>query len=906
MKNSTSESLYNFWASFNDYTSKEEIEKIETLNATFDYTPSEFCQNGIDPIPNVTTPGGLFSSTAGLVFVDTATGIVDLDASTPGTYQITYTVASGSPLVFMQSITINAAQPASISYNNNGSSSTTLCRSSSNPTPIITGVSGGEFTSSPDGLVFAGGGGGGSIFIAKPEENQKMMSSTGEIDLNASTPGEYVVQYTTPEGCVVASHTVFIVDLIDAAYSYGSPVFCQDGIDPAPIFSQPLPAGQGQVFLVTAGGSGLKFVDNDNQVNALIDLSESAVGFYSVQRVIFNNCGTGGFTSSTINLQIIASGNTSFSYSAATFCKNDPNPVATISGTNGGMFSSTDPNLIFADAATGEIDVTATPAGMYPIVYDLTGICAATSTPQDITIVGADASFSYAVTEYCSGDVDPLPTITGTAGGVFSNSSSSGLVINAGSGLIDLDASAEGPHEITYTTAGACAGSSTFTITIITNSIADFEYALPAYCQSDTNPSPVITGSGGGSFSSTAGLVFIDANTGEIDLSASTPGQYTLTYEIPDPCGIVVQKDITIDSENPTLSFETSLDDAPFIASPGATIDIELGRKLEIRFPETFNGTVSWSGPDSFSSTGTEVEISNDIQLSNSGTYTAAITFDVACGSAPTTYDFVVNVLNSVVRLSPKVFLQGAMLGTTDNLMRDDLRTLGYLPNDTPYSDGVSVDGSIFNDAALDADNIVDWVFIELRDAVTNTTVIDAQSAFVQKDGDIVDINGNTELTMTATTGGSYYIVIKHRNHLGIMTATPIALNTIPINIDFRDGSQATFIKDSGAEAQTSIGMPVGTVGMWAGDANGDNQITYFGASTESIVIRQRVFDDSGNLFNLPTYPSQGYSSTDVNMNGVTGYFGANTEFVFIRDNVFSNPLNIFNLPTNPVNQQLP
>ncbi len=63
-------------------------------DASFSYLQSDFCQNEANPLPAITTFGGIFSANAGLL-LDTATGEIDLSASSPGTYTVTYTT-SGS------------------------------------------------------------------------------------------------------------------------------------------------------------------------------------------------------------------------------------------------------------------------------------------------------------------------------------------------------------------------------------------------------------------------------------------------------------------------------------------------------------------------------------------------------------------------------------------------------------------------------------------------------------------------------------------------------------------------------------------------------------------------------------------------------------------------------------------
>ena len=86
--------------------------------------------------------------------------------------------------------------------------------------------------------------------------------------------------------------------------------------------------------------------------------------------------------------------------------------------------------------------------------------------------------------------------------------------------------------------------------------------------------------------------------------------------------------------------------------------------------------------------------------------------------------------------ISPKIFLQGAGLNPNsgeEDLMRDDLRVAGLIPTISPYSDGAVVISTVFDATGNDA--IVDWVWIELRDAMDNTIVSHSRSALLQRDG---------------------------------------------------------------------------------------------------------------------------------------------------------------------------
>lgn len=64
---------------------------------------------------------------------------------------------------------------------------------------------------------------------------------------------------------------------------------------------------------------------------------------------------------------------------------------------------------------------------------------------------------------------------------------------------------------------------------------ADFSYAGSPFCQYGNNPFPIYTGSSSAGIYSAApaGLVFVQVNTGQIDLGLSAPGTYTVTNYIP-------------------------------------------------------------------------------------------------------------------------------------------------------------------------------------------------------------------------------------------------------------------------------------------------------------------------------------------------------------------------------------
>lgn len=220
-----------------------------------------------------------------------------------------------------------------------------------------------------------------------------------------------------------------------------------------------------------------------------------------------------------------------------------------------------------------------------------------------------------------------------------------------------------------------------------------------------------------------------------------------------------------------------------------------------------------------------------------------------------------VSILPAIL-VKPSVFLQGAALNPNngeESLMRDDLREVGLIPTTSPYSDNLVADASVFTVTGSDA--IVDWVWVELRHKISNTVLVNSQSALLQRDGNIVAIDGMSDLSFYQSPD-NYYVVIKHRNHLGIMSKAPIALSSTSSSVDFTKSSTQTY----GTNAQTTFGMPTGVVGMWSGDADGDGNIN-FGFDNNKILLDLLLHPDNitfSSSFSL----GDGYSDADLDLSG--------------------------------------
>ncbi|MEL6653747.1 MAG: hypothetical protein AAFQ87_23375, partial [Bacteroidota bacterium] len=76
-------------------------------------------------------------------------------------------------------------------------------------------------------------------------------------------------------------------------------------------------------------------------------------------------------------------------------------------------------------------------------------------------------------------------------------------------------------------------------------------------------------------------------------------------------------------------------------------------------------------------------------------------------------------------------------------------------------------------------------------------------------------------------SAGNYYFALKHRNHLGVMTQTPISLGNTSLTVNFADGTSPTY----GSNAQNPIGN-TGHYCMVSANANSDKVVDAADRST--------------------------------------------------------------------------
>lgn len=286
------------------------------------------------------------------------------------------------------------------------------------------------------------------------------------------------------------------------------------------------------------------------------------------------------------------------------------------------------------------------------------------------------------------------------------------------------------------------------------------------------------------------------------------------------------------------------------------------------------------------------------IFTSYSGTYTFTVMDSSSCSASATiTLTDPGNPSNDLV-LSARAFLQGPF-DTGTMMMHDSLRTKGLIPLIEPYtgmpylkpligeSGGTSVPPAILEINGPNA--IVDWILIEMRHAGNPANIVATKRALIQRDGDIVSASdGMSPVHIQNLAAGDYYVGIKHRNHLGVMTQLPLHFSILtPVFVDFT----------SPGPVYTNpyiVNPPRKTIGtthlLWSADANTNKNVKYNGNAND----KEKVLSALGGTAFINNIITHSYRQEDLNLDGKILYNGSDNDRVIILNNVgVSNPNSI-------------
>jgi hypothetical protein len=199
--------------------------------------------------------------------------------------------------------------------------------------------------------------------------------------------------------------------------------------------------------------------------------------------------------------------------------------------------------------------------------------------------------------------------------------------------------------------------------------------------------------------------------------------------------------------------------------------------------------------------------------------------------------------------------------------MNISLNTAGSIPLNQPYNITPFNYTGTESVASIPA-NVVDWVLIEHRkpasglptDAVVATTS-GRKAGFLLNNGTVVDLDGVTPLSVQISKQGTSFLVVRHRNHLGVLS------NGIPSN---ENGSftndyslLANVYKPVGAASDPLVLLAGGVeYGLWAGDASRNGTVNV----TDVNQIRGAIAASLSGYLTTDINLSNSINVTDVNL----------------------------------------
>lgn len=303
-------------------------------------------------------------------------------------------------------------------------------------------------------------------------------------------------------------------------------------------------------------------------------------------------------------------------------------------------------------------------------------------------------------------------------------------------------------------------------------------------------------------------------------------GKYVNDYEYIETLGDLdecngVERTVTIETQNGTETFDyfyMITDSFPqigrcMVGNVDPTFDNN--HNSNSCYTSLFTQTISLAAGES-------VTVGNNT-YTQEGIYQDILTNTQGCDSIIVTDVSLANFVD----FNLKAFLEGAYAPSIGE-MTTSLNQRGILPGQTPESPlavptpaGQPYHATPWNYAGTEGENWTDsdytgdetdWVLVSFRTGIEKNTEVAMTAALLKKDGTF-DFPNRDVLEIQAAE--SVYIVVEHRNHIGIMTPNPVEIINGVLAYDFTLNNT---YRDATGFGQKQL--PTGEWVMFAGDAS--------------------------------------------------------------------------------------
>ena len=144
------------------------------------------------------------------------------------------------------------------------------------------------------------------------------------------------------------------------------------------------------------------------------------------------------------------------------------------------------------------------------------------------------------------------------------------------------------------------------------------------------------------------------------------------------------------------------------------------------------------------------------------------------------------------------------------------------LPQSDPYGGTSSVASPTFFTSTAQGQQVVDWVLVRLLSGAPGTTLALAaeRPGLLLRNGQITGTDATSPLGFSGVAAGSYYVVVRHRNHLAVMSANAVSFAGGSATYDFTTAQAQAF----GANPMREV--TVGVFALVAGDGNATGDVS--------------------------------------------------------------------------------
>jgi hypothetical protein len=238
----------------------------------------------------------------------------------------------------------------------------------------------------------------------------------------------------------------------------------------------------------------------------------------------------------------------------------------------------------------------------------------------------------------------------------------------------------------------------------------------------------------------------------------------------------------------------------------------------------------------------------------------------VMCDTATVYVNVVQPQASTCVTFNLKAILEGPY-STTTGKMTTTLNQRGLLPGQSPIglfaiptANGQPYTGAPWNYSGTEVmplagypATVTDWVLVSLRTSETKASTVFRAAALLHEDGSITFTSPCINVP-----NGSYYVLVEHRNHTGVMSPTPVPIVNGTLTHDFTLGDSYITTNPPSFGQKTKGGKYV----MYAGDLKKANSADNYDINSNDSALwkTQSGFFDQ-------------YRSGDLNLNADTNSF---------------------------------